>query len=640
MSDAPDSSTNPVESDSAGSDDRDSSTVDLTPEKTGLLDTLPADLGVIGAVKELIDNSLDAWERESPPLEHLEIKLEYDEDEDVLIVRDNAGGVPSNDVRAFFTLGMSNPGDGMQTRGAYGVGTKKASLRLADEITFATRHYTSGDDEPGAGFTITSDWLEKDGTWQIEEEQHDIPKGTTEIRLKNLKFDWEETEVRLREELRSAYRRQLGGGPFNEPKMADIQVNGSKLSPPDSIKFGFPALDGLHPREFKKEVSHPELDEPMTIRVAVGLRSEKKQGEFGTDLYVQGRLVHEKNTGKQGGFDAPNGLGSFSDSRHGRFRAALSIESEAPAEQLPWNTTKDKLHPNNPVMKDVWEFFRKTCDRYFGAVSTTLKQVFLRFPADHEWAYNDGKVEDAGDYTDRKRVTDKPEKGYPECSELREQAEAHATLGIFYPDGVIDKDDEVKRQQKLEIYQKLVEEEFESVGDQTTPHELKGIAPDFTEYDVDAEEIRSSLKDEAEEHAREGMRYTGHESWQQPLYDAFLEKYASDGRGSLTATSDRDDLVEDDEDDEDDETETTGDKDDIDTDNEDPSGGDDEVTGNGDEEEREEKVETRELTLSVTAEELETLREQFGDLDRMDPEERGERFVEFAERLQDLMPSA
>lgn len=593
------------DADPSDSDVSPASLIDLTPEKTGLLDTLPADLDIPGALKEIVDNSLDAWERVAPPFDHLTIEIEYDEDEEMLIIRDNAGGVGPGDVKRFFALGSSNPGSGVQTRGAYGVGLKKAALRLSSEITFATRYYDQdGDDETGHGFTITEEWLQKDDDWEVEPETFDIEPGTTEIRLRQLDFEWEEEFMDIRTELRSAYRRQLGGGPFNEERQITIKIDGDSLQPPRQINYGFPALDGLHPREFVAEVDHPQLDAPLNVRIAVGLLAEKRNEEAGTDVYIQGRLVHETAQNEQGGFGVDNGHRQFNTASRGRFRAAISIESNAPAEQLPWNTTKDRLFADDPVMKGVWDLFRRTTDRYYDAVFGEVPQAFLRFPADHQWAYNDGEIEVAGDQTNRDRITAKPKKNYPEVQTVRNHAEAHAKLGIYFADAVVSDDDpEVKRHQKREAYKSILTDNFEAVGDLRNPSSINGIPPDFAEYDdINAGAIVDELKSDAQQHVQAGVRYVGHEPWKQPLYDAFLEEL-SDDRSELEDVDERPDI------DDDDGSPTDGTDSDPDTST------------------------RRNLAISVTDEEFGILQDEFGDIEADSPEERGRKLMELINRI-------
>lgn len=585
------------------SDDSDA-TIDLTPEKTGLLETLPADLDEPGALKEIIDNSLDAWERVNPPFDKLEVEITYDEDSDTLIIRDNAGGAKSDDISRFFALGASNPGDGVQTRGAYGVGLKKAALRLSSEITFATRHYEDTEGT-GRGFTITEEWLQRDEDWSVSPETFDIDAGVTEIRLSGLKFDWDEKEVAIRNSIRSAYRQQLGGGPFDADRQCVITINDKKLNPPEGINYGYPALDGLHPREFYSEIKHPDLDAPLEVRIVVGLLAEKRNKEAGTDIYIQGRLVHETADDEQGGFGVKNGLGSLNKQSRGRFRAALSIESEAPAEQLPWNTTKDRLFPDERVMKGVWDFFRRCTDRYYDATFGKVPQAFLRFPKENEWAYNDGTIDVVGDQTKRDRITAKPTEGYPEVQTVRTHAEAHAKLGIFYKDAVLTSDDtEVQRTQKTEAYKSLVDDSFEPVESLRSPQTVGAIPPDFAEYDdISADAIREELESDAEQHSQIGVRYTGHEPWKQPLYDALLERHVED-ISTLEDVEERPDP---------DEGTTGGDK-----------------GGEGGSED------THQLSITVTESELEDLQEYFGDIQADSPEKRGEKVLQLVQQIRSI----
>lgn len=581
--------------------------VNLTPEKTGLLQQLSADLDEEGSFYEIFDNSLDAFERVRDGRGKLLIEVERVQgvDGEEIIIRDNAGGVPPEELRVFFSLGSRGDDSlGGVQRGAYGVGVKKATLRLAREVTFATRHIDrTSEEDTGYGFTITEHWLQEEDNWEVDPERFDIEPGVSEIRIRKLRFDWNKYAEQIKDALRSTYRRQLGGGPFTEEHDVTIRFEGETLEPPEEIDWGFPAFDGLHPREFVTDVEPDGLDEPIELRLTVGLMANRDADATGTDLYIQNRLIHEARTDEQGGFGPA--LGEFNVAQHGRFKMCLSLESEADAAELPWNTTKDRLFPNNELMGPIWDKVRRFADRYFDASFANVPAAYLNFPAGDDLAFNDGELEGPIDYNGRDRVTDKPTNNFPEVDEVEKTAIAHAKLGIQRREH-FDDEVQVKRDQMREVYTLRLahhfEDEFKPGTDHlSAPKPVRAVLPDYGDIDVDltVEEITS----DARAHAEQGVKYTGVEPWKKPLYEAWLEVFTEGRAGTLDLVDDRPDTPEDAQDDE---------------------------GESGDESERVER------SYSLNEEDSATVAEVFGITDDMTAEERGNRLTAAASRLQDL----
>lgn len=523
--------------------------LDFRPNKDGFLDQMRADLDISGAWYEIWDNADDAFHRTTASISTLKVEVEYhnpDDGPEELIIRDNAGGVAPSKLDVFFKIGASDTGD-VQSRGCYGVGVKKATLRLADSITFATRHHSLDSEEAyGYGFTVTDEWIRETDSWTAEPERHDIKPGTTEIRLRDLRFDWGEHVDDIRTGLASKYRRQLGASPFDESGYAEFVVDREELTPPPTPAWAFPALDELHPREFIVNLTYPSLSDPITVRAKVGLLTEKDQDATGTDIYVQGRLIHEGRTDEQGGFGVSNGLREHRDETHGRFKLCLAIESEAPADRLPWNTTKDRLFVDAPLMDEVWNHVRRFADRYMAATFDKVPAPFLRFPQDHEHAGNGGTVEGPLAYDQGEQVTDKPTRSdgvlFPTVREVTNIVTAHAKLGIQRKE-MLEHEDATTQAQMRKVYLDLVgsafEDEHGDLAALTAPEPVGVVLPDFTASGMDVQHEVEEVKTAAKHHAAQGVRYTGMKPWKEPLYEAFLEQYTTVEVDELTPVETR-----------------------------------------------------------------------------------------------------
>ncbi|MBK7706675.1 MAG: ATP-binding protein [Acidobacteria bacterium] len=112
--------------------------VDATPIKNVYLSII-ADYNLKTAICELIDNSIDAW-RASHRADALQIKIEIDEDQQTIKITDNAGGVPLKDLKVLVSPGASLGPEIDRPIGAFGVGSKRAVVALAELIWITTRY--------------------------------------------------------------------------------------------------------------------------------------------------------------------------------------------------------------------------------------------------------------------------------------------------------------------------------------------------------------------------------------------------------------------------------------------------------------------------------------------------------------------
>jgi len=82
-------------------------TYDLKPSKEAYR-AIKSDVTPVSAFKELIDNALDNWARVSQQTDDIWIRIEHqkeDEEQEEIVIRDNSGGVPEDDVGMLFALG-------------------------------------------------------------------------------------------------------------------------------------------------------------------------------------------------------------------------------------------------------------------------------------------------------------------------------------------------------------------------------------------------------------------------------------------------------------------------------------------------------------------------------------------------------
>lgn len=519
--DDPDSDT-PGTDAQADSADELHDTVNFSPKKEDMYRAIMADVDIVEAILELTDNSIDNWERVSSKTDPLTIEIftrTTDDGNTEFVIRDDSGGVRRSELAMLFGIGHSARDEIEGSVGAYGVGAKRAIMRLADEATVATRY--KGGTDTGYGFTVDRDWLEED-TWERPIEEFDIPKGQTEIRLRNLNFQPEKKLDAIRQELQRAYEIFLGGGPrHDDAKDEDydfvIRVDGEPIEQPDPVNWSFTPFDGLHPRQFTNiQLDSKETEDPVHLDVTVGLMQTAKESKAGTDIYLQQRKVHHAQKNEQGGFGLVDKLDEFSGQQK-RLKIIAELRTDGDSRDLPWNSSKTGLDTDSEIAKQAFDWIGRIAERYYDAVYGTVPQTFLRpygRGADHAV---DGQLGgNALDYAGREKVTDKPTKGYPDIQRVKKVATEHARFGVKYTGDL--------REEFVPAYEEHLDNRLGEQFDSLYGEEYEPVVLD-EEPDFDPNrggEIATEIDQWARSDARVPRRYTGLEGWKQPRYDAVL----------------------------------------------------------------------------------------------------------------------
>lgn len=497
-------------------------TVDFSPDKGDIYTAIKADVDVEEAFLELGDNVIDNWERVSNKTDPLKMEIfrrTTDDGEEEVVVRDNSGGVERDELDMLFGLGKSAKDDIDGSVGAYGVGMKKAILRLGDEATVATRHKGAPE---GYGFTIDLDWLDEE-TWERPVEGHEVPPGVTEIRLRQLNFNPSSKFDDLKETLAATYEIFLGGGPRPDVQDYDfeLRVENETLSADGNVNWSYPPFDGLHPRQFRDiELDSQAASEPVKLHVTVGLLQTADVNESGTDVFIQNRKVHSGAKDEQGGFGVDHRLGQFEDSRHKRLKIIVELETDGDARDLPWSSSKNTLDIDSPIAQQAFNWVARIAQNYYKATYQAVPQTLLRpYSEGHPHASIGDLGTDAYDFSTQSNVTQpyKPSKGFPTATQIQNLAEAHARLGIVYPGGVADDN----KPAYMEHWQSVFERRFEEYFDEVGVHPVS-ITSDPGISVGDISQVVDEIDTWAERDARAGRRYDDLEVWQEARYDATL----------------------------------------------------------------------------------------------------------------------
>lgn len=331
-------------------------TVDGTPQKR-LFRSIIADYGLLTSLCELIDNAIDHWTA-SDRERCLLIELFLNADRQMIAIRDNAGGVPRENIQLLVSPGASRDEAGHQFIGNFGVGGKRAGIALGQRVEVTSRH---GHKET-LRFVLSDDWLSKD-TWDVGVERvADIEAGSTNVSISSLRqgFSFSDVEA-LGKRLAEIYANFIGD-------TCDIRLNGSSVG---RTKFDNWAYPPEHRPKFSAfKISPSEDGAIVTVRLSAGLIQDRepKEGNYGVYIYCNDRLIlaHEKSH-EVGFYKGEAGVPHPDASL-----ARTIVELNGPPELMPWTSNKSAINWSHPTFLELRERII-SLNSHFVKVSRRLK---------------------------------------------------------------------------------------------------------------------------------------------------------------------------------------------------------------------------------------------------------------------------
>jgi len=407
-------------------------TYNLSPKKD-IYKVAAQDVDPYIAIKELVDNAIDNWRRLSEMEKPLRIVIKHKEGK--LMINDNSGGLKEEEIPMLFTLGMSTEKEIKGSIGAFGIGAKKAIVRLGKKAVLKSRYKNS---KKGYGFSITESWLNGEN-WDVNKLNFpNMKSGTTSILIKNLNISWTKNfEDNLKKELSKTYDLILRKHPN-----LDIIINGDKISHSDPIDWSFTKFDGLYPRKFKNIVlKNKEIPNPIILNITVGLIRVGDQINSGVDFYCQNRKVLENVKDKRAGFYAKNkgGLGLFHSNHDNRLKVIVELITDYDASHLPWNSQKSEIKFHHPVTKELHRWMKQVVSPYFDLKTGDIREKAVKpFHKNSKHAANNGEIVEF-DYSNEKsraKVKDIPNDGLKQINEVISSAKC--SFLDYYLDGKIN----------------------------------------------------------------------------------------------------------------------------------------------------------------------------------------------------------
>lgn len=516
-------------------------TIPTTPDKR-IMEALISDLSYEDAVCELIDNSIDSAIRNNEQ-DEVRIDVIYNAETseggtDELIIRDDGGGVPEEDLEVLVRLATSSDQNLDSAIGVYGVGLKRACFKLGSKARIETRHLS---DDQTHGILIPEDWLQSEGEWSdlTKLAGDSLEAGTTEIRIQGVQFEFDAD--RLREIIQQTYEYYLKG--TEEGFLANIYINDNPVDPPEPVDWSYNPF-GFHPRRYPEvpiQADEFGLSDDIYVTITVGLLREGGNNS-GTDIFCQGRKVLHADRGPEGGYTSGD-LNNWSGSMN-RFKLILEFWTDGDNKDLPWNSSKSDIEYSRVLQKAYdWAYRISEAHR---KIKYDIPEAFVKpYDPSHEDAYRSGDIQVMDSYRNRQRdsIRRGEKADFPslkrDVDNLKSKAERHAKLHIICPN-------DVSNNSHIDGYKRQVWYEF-SDEYQLAPEEL--VEVDSVPESVNQQTYESEmnrLERRAREDAAEGIFDDIHlEQWEQPYYRYCLSQEV-ESLDSLTKLSENDnDFVED-----------------------------------------------------------------------------------------------
>jgi hypothetical protein len=338
--------------------------VDATPSKRLYLSII-ADYDINKAICELIDNALDIWAK-NDRLSNLNIDIVLDKQQQRIEVCDDAGGLGESELSFIVGPGHTGNVEADEIIGIFGVGTKRAVVALAQDVSIKTRYRSDT-------FLIEfdDDWIKANEEWELPVYRvENIPVGTTRIELVKLRKNITEvTESHLQQHLGATYAK------FLEDSRVKISVNGKHITPVTFENWAFPP--GFEPRIYSGIVQTQD-GRVVNVRAEAGLTMESSPagGEYGVYVYCNDRLIARALKTYDVGFTT--GIAGKPHADISLARVLIFLNGAAGL--MPWNSSKSDINPSHEI---------------FAALRTWLLQVVK-------------------DYTSLARRLSKQEGGWPE----------------------------------------------------------------------------------------------------------------------------------------------------------------------------------------------------------------------------------
>lgn len=329
--------------------------IDGTPEKR-MFWSIISDYDLKTGLCELIDNALDIWlrgEKRNTPT----VEIVLDAERQLISVKDDVGGVKFEDLYLLLAPGGSKNDPADEVIGIFGVGGKRASIALGEQVDIRTRFKNGQSLE----LNITKEWLESDDWRLAAYEIPSIQKGTTQVEISRLRRPFAQTDIgALRVHFGQTYSWFIRNGCV-------LTVNDVAIDPDDFESWSYPK--GHCPKSAAFDLNIPN-EGKVKVEIVVGLIRDRvaEEDNYGAYFYCNQRLIVKELKSRE--------VGYFNSQEAGVPHPDASlcrgiVRLRGPARLMPWNSAKNGINTGHLIFPDV----RNTLAPLMGYFSTLSRRL-------------------------------------------------------------------------------------------------------------------------------------------------------------------------------------------------------------------------------------------------------------------------
>lgn len=330
--------------------------LDATPEKRIFLSII-SEYDLKRSLCELIDNAIDLWTKKKRT--DLKINIILDDRQQSISIEDNAGGIEESKLDHIVSPGKTTNDIHDDVIGYFGVGSKRAVVALAQDISIHSRY------ENEKTYTVKFDenWIAQDPSWELpySESQKQLTPYTTLIELNKLRIHLTPDESNnLKIHLSEVYSKFLDRG-------AVITVNGEKL---EAINFddhwSYPP--NLFPVQFSAQI--PVEERKVDVEILSGLIDHPgdPDNSYGVFIYCNNRLIARGLTDFSVGFSS----GMIGNPHYNISLVRTIVKIKGQSRDMPWDSSKSGINSKHPVFQAIRQSIIDATKR-FAQVSRSLQ---------------------------------------------------------------------------------------------------------------------------------------------------------------------------------------------------------------------------------------------------------------------------
>lgn len=347
--------------------------IDGTPEKH-IFRGMIADYDLQTGLCELVDNAIDFWVARKKTSK-LKVEVGLDVARQIIMVKDNAGGVEESELRLLIAPGASRETSTENLIGIFGVGGKRAGIALGELVEIRTRYKS----DPSHKIRIDDEWLQTE-SWNIDyAECSAIAAGCTIVEVSKLRQPFSKADVdRIGKSLGETYGRFIGD-------KCEITLNRVAV-PSKSFEIWSYPPDYL-PRTLEFTIL-PDGERELAVTMNAGLIGDRdpEAENYGVYIYCNDRLIVKEMRQRDVGYYV-SGEAGVPHPDASLCRVIVSLVGNA--ELMPWNSSKSDVNIGHPSFLQLRANLISLVS-YYSKLSRRLKNTW----EDTVFSYPTGIIEE------------------------------------------------------------------------------------------------------------------------------------------------------------------------------------------------------------------------------------------------------